>query len=271
MANSQYKGPKGSEILIQEWLEQIGATDISYVGHRNHPPDFTVMYSCRRIAIEVARLLPDVGWKRKTEIAFEKELRSLIEEVASDPSNPRWHSWCQYDSRDRCPSRSESEAWRERARKALRTGGSGGEFQLLSPTHLNGRGIVLELHPAGNQGSFSGVSEDEGYMIERTVVDQLSRWIGKKSAAVKNMRPSNENRLWWLVFDDDIVVAPAGILGTNREKMKGVVRDHIDTELWSKVVLVSRFQMERPPPTRPKWFWPLWENPQCVALPDSPY
>ena len=271
MTNSQYKGPKGSEISIQEWLEQIGATDISYVGHRNGPPDFTVMYSGKRIAIEVACLLPDVGWERKTEIAFEKELRNLIEETATDPSSPRWHSCCQYDSRDHCPSRSKSEAWKERARKALRTGGPGGEFQLLSPKKLNRRGIVLELHPAGNQGSFSGVSEDEGYMVERTVVDQLTRWVGKKSSTVNKMRPSNENHLWWLVFDDEIVVSPAGILGKNREKIESVVRDHIDTELWSKVVLVSRFQMERPPPTRPKWFWPLWENLQCVALPDSPY
>ena len=52
MANSQHKGPKGSEVPIQEWLEQIGATDISHVGERNSPPDFTVMYSSKRIAIE---------------------------------------------------------------------------------------------------------------------------------------------------------------------------------------------------------------------------
>ncbi len=271
MVNSQHKGPRDSEISIQEWLEQIGATDISYVGHQNSPPDFTIKYSGKTIAIEVARLIPDVGWERKTEIAFERELRTLIEEVASDPSNPRWHSWCQYDSRDRCPSRSDSETWKERARKALRTGGPGGEFQLLPPKQLNGRGIALELHPAGNQGSFGGVSEDEGYMIERTVVDQLVRWTDKKTLAVKKMEPAHEIRLWWLVFDDEIVIAPTGIMGESRETIENCVRDQIDIRLWSKIVLVSRFQIERPPPIQPKWFWPLWENSQCVALPDSPY
>ncbi len=270
MANSQHKGPKGSEIPIQEWLEQIGATDISYVGNRNSPPDFTIMYSGKRIAVEVARLLPDVGWENKTRIAFERELKNLIEEIASDPSNPRWHSSCQYDSCDRCPSRSESEAWKERARKALCTESSGGEFQLLPPKQLNGRGIVLELHPAGNQGSFSGVSEDEGYMIEATAVDRLVRWIDKKSSIVRKTKPVERGHLWWLVFDDEIVVAPAGRLGEGREKIENIVRDRIDTELWNKVVLVSRFQSERPPPIRPKWFWPLWENSQCPALPDSP-
>ena len=270
MANSQHKGPKGSEVSIQEWLEQIGATESCYVGGRGSPPDFTITYFGKRIAIEVARLLPDVGWDKKTEIAFERELRNLIEETASDPSNPRWHSWCQYDSRDRCPSRSESNAWKERARKALRTGDPGGEFQLLEPKQLKGRGIVLELHPAGNQGSFSGVSEDEGYMIEGTVMDQLVSWIDKKSSKVRKTKPIKGDCLWWLVFDDEIVMAPTGILGGSREKIENGVRDKIDTRLWSKVVLVSRFQSERPPPVRPKWFWPLWENPQFAALPDSP-
>ena len=271
MANSQRKGPKGSEIPIQEWLEQIGATDISYVGDRNSPPDFTIMYSGKKISIEVARLIPNVGWEKKTEIAFERELRDLIEEIASDPNNPRWHSSCQYDASDRCPSRSESEVWKERARKALCTAGPGGEFQLLSHNNLNGRGIILELYPAGNEGGFSGVSEDEGYMVEETTVDRLVRWIDKKSSLVRKTKPIDGNRIWWLVFDDEIVVAPAKFLMESREQIENIVRNKIDTKLWSKVVLVSRFQLDRPPPIRPKWFWPLWENPQCTALPDSPH
>ena len=270
MANNRHKGPRGSEIPIQEWLEQIGATDSFYVGDRNGPPDFTIMYSGKRIAVEVARLLPDVGWGKTTEMAFERELRNLIEEIASDSSNPRWHSWCKYDSRDRCPSRSESRAWKDRARKAMRTEGPGGEFQLLSPSQLNGGGIVLDLYPAGNQGSFNGVSEDEGYMIEATAVNQLVDWIDRKSSKVRRVNPINGSCLWWLVFDDEIVVAPPGFLEESRDKIENRVRERFDTELWSKIVLVSRFQWERPPPKQPKWFWPLWENSQCEALPDSP-
>ncbi|MCY4463139.1 MAG: hypothetical protein OXC26_22480 [Albidovulum sp.] len=272
MANSQHKGPKGSECPIREWLEQIGATDICYVGNQNEPPDFAITYSGERIAVEVARLLPAVGWGKETETAFGKELGKLIEEAASDPGSPRWESWCEYDSRDRCPSRSkaEAEAWKKRAREALLTRGPGGEFQLLSPKQLVGRGIVLGLRPARNQGSFSGVSVDEGYLIESMLVDQLICWTGKKSSKVKTNNLINKYCRWWLAFDDEIVIAPPGMLGRSRQKIESDVRGRIDTELWSKVVLVSRFQLEQPPPKKPKWFWPLWENPQCAALPDSP-
>ena len=270
VANSQQKGPKGSECPVLEWLEQIGATNICYVGDRNEPPDFEITYSEELVAVEVARLLPAIGWDKKIELAFERELKNLIEEVAKHPSNPRWHSWCQYDLRDRCPSLAQAKVWKERARKALLTRGPGGEFQLLSERQLVGRGIVLELHPAGNEGGFNGVSQDEGFMIEDTLVDQVVGWIDKKSTKVRKVRSNREDRHWWLIFDDEIVVAPVGLLGDSREKIEHGVRDSIDSELWSKVVLVSRFQLERPPPKRPKWFWPLWENPQCAELPDSP-
>ena len=32
VANSRLKGPKGSECPVREWLEQIGASDVRYVG-----------------------------------------------------------------------------------------------------------------------------------------------------------------------------------------------------------------------------------------------
>lgn len=270
MASSRRKRPKGSECPIGQWLEQIGATDIRYVGDRNEPPDFEIAYSGERVAVEVARLPLAAGWKKDVEIAFERELEQLIEEVVGYPGSPRWHSWCEYDSRDRCPSRPEAEAWKQRAREALLTEGPGGEFQLLPQERLVGRGIVLGLLPAGNQGSFIGVSEDEGYMIESALEDQLSRWIDKKSAKVRKVNRTNEHCRWWLVFDDEIVVAPAGVLGRSQEEIQSRVRCRIDKELWSKVVLVSRFQSEQPPPKQPKWFWRLWENPQSPALPDSP-
>ena len=270
VAIRQHKEPRGSEVPIQQWLEQIGATDIRYVGNRNEPPDFEITFAEERVAVEVARLLPATGWDKTTETAFENELRQLIEEIGKDPNNPRWHSWCQYDSRDRCPSRSKSKAWKERARQALRTAGAGGEFQLLEPEKLNGRGIVLELQPAGNQGSFGGVSEDEGYMIERTALDQLLSWIDKKSCKVRKIERLSGSRLWWLVFDDEIIVAPARNLKESQKTIGSAVRDQIDKRLWNKVVLVSRFQLEKPPPIQPKWFWPLWENSQFSRLPDSP-
>ena len=270
MASSQEDEPKGSEVSMREWLEQIGATDICYVGYRGSTPDFSITYSGERIAVEVARLLPSVGWHKKTEIAFARELNKLIKEVSSDPCNLRWHSWCQYDSRDRCPPPSGSEAWKERARAALRTGGPGGEFQLLSTKKLKGRGIVLELHPAGNQGSFNGVSEDEGYGIEGTLVDRVVEWVDKKTCIVRKTKSVTECCRWWLVFDDEILVAPAGFLGISRQKIENDVRDRTNTELWSKIILVSRFQIEKPPPTQPKWFWSLWENPRHPALPESP-
>ena len=270
MANSQQKGPKESEIPVREWLDQIGATDICYVGARNETPDFEITYSGERIAVEVLRLLPATGWDNSKKTAFEKELRNLTEEIASDPSNPRWHSRCEYDSRNRCPLPSQAEAWKQRAQKALLARGPGGEFQLLPTGQFVGRGIVLELLPAGNKGSFSGVSPDQGYVTEETLVDQVDYWIDRKSKIVRKTKPDSDDRHWWLVFDDEIVMAPVGILGENRERIELGVRDNANMGLWSKVVLVSRFQLEGAPPEWPKWFWPLWENPRCAALPDSP-
>ena len=270
MANSQQKGPKDSEIPVREWLDQIGATDICYVGDRGETPDFEVTYSGERVAVEVARLPPAVGWKKNVEIAFEKELRNLIEEVARDPGNPRWHSMCEYDARNRCPLPSQAEAWKERARKALLTRGLPREFQLLPTGQFVGRGIMLVLHPAGNEGSFGGVSQDQGYLIEETLIDQVDYWIDRKSKIVRKTKPDNDDRHWWLVFDDEILIAPTGNLRESREKIELGVRDSVDIGLWSKVVLVSRFQFEGTPPECPKWFWSLWENPRCTALPDSP-
>lgn len=271
VVNNRQKGPKDSEIPVREWLDQIGATDIRYFGDRNETPDFEITYFGERVAVEVARLPLAVGWKKNVEIAFERELKSLIEEIADDPGNPRWHSRCEYDSRDRCPLPSEAEAWKERARKALLTRGSRGGVQLLPLGQFVGRGIVLELLPAKNRGSFSGVSPDQGYMIESTLDNRLDYWIDRKSKIVREKKPDNDHRHWWLVFDDEIVMAPAGILRENREKIELGVRDNADIGLWSKVVLVSSFQLERAPPECPKWFWPLWENPRCAALPDSPF
>lgn len=84
------------------------------------------------------------------------------------------------------------------------------------------------------------------------------------------MKPVNEYCCWWLVFYDKIVVAPKGVFGQSREKIQIGVRGRNDTKLWSMFELVSQFQFEQPPPTMPKWFRPLWENPQCTTLPDCP-
>ena len=270
IVNSQEEGPRGSEVPIGKWLEQIGATDICYVGNIGKTPDFSITYLEERIGVEVVRLLPSEGWDRTREIAFERELKKLINELASDCRNPRWHSWCRYDARDRCPPPSASQLWKERAREALCTKGLGGEYQLLEPSKLKGRGVVLELHPAANQGGFNGIQSDEGYGLEETIIERVVYWVGEKSRLAKKESIDAQYDQLWLILDDDVLVAPSGILGEDRSRIQERIRERMNTGLWSKVVMVSRFQMEQPRPMMPKWFWALWENPGHPALPRSP-
>ena len=168
MAGKQQEGPRGSEVSIKEWLKQIGATEIRYVGDEEGggPPDFLMKYTDEEIAVEVTLLHDSEGWSKTEECAFERKLRHLIEEVSMEEVNaPRWHSRCEYDPREPRPPRSDCEGWKGKVRQALRTPGAGGNFQLLSPGRMRGCGVYLNLVPASNEGSFSGLSVDRGYLV----------------------------------------------------------------------------------------------------------
>ena len=60
--------PKDSEIPVEEWLRQIGATNIRYTGGLSQgPPDFVIEYCGEEIAVEVTLLHDVEGWGRTTE------------------------------------------------------------------------------------------------------------------------------------------------------------------------------------------------------------
>ena len=261
---------KGSEISAREWLEQIGATKIRFVGNGGGPPDFLIEYVGETIAVEVTRLLHYEGWERDEEIAFERELQTLIEAVWMEgDSTPRWHVRCEYDPREPCPPK---EMWIEHAREALRTAGpEGGEYQLLAPETIRGRGVNLELLPASNEGSFSGVSTDKGLEVVGTLIERIIDCVSAKAGKIANGKRSKNYSRWWLVLDDEVLIAPVGVLTADeRAKIEERIQGCDDRERWSKIVLMSRFQTTPPPPIREKWFYAPWEDPRHPPLPASP-
>ena len=266
MARTRQQGPKGSERSAEEWLRQIGATRIQYVGHCAGPPDFVIEFAGDEIAVEVC-LLHDVdGWNKKSirdhRFAFEKELGALIEEEATRQQNaPRWHAYCEYDDVETVSSIRDRAEWKDRARKALRTSGTGGEFQLLSKEKSKGRGIILILEPASSKGSFVGVSNNKGSIVAATLSEQIVCSIKEKGDKVRSGRRAKKYDRWWLVFDDEILMAPIEILtGEERGEIEARVCDCPGRAIWSKIVLMSRFQRVPPPQTVPKPYSVIWED-----------
>ena len=274
MAGRPQEGPKGSEVSIEEWLKQIGATEIRYVGDEDGggPPDFLMKYADEKIAVEVTLLHDSEGWRRDKERAFERELGHLIEEVSMEEGNaPRWHSRCEYDPREPRPPRSDCKGWKGKVRQALRTPGMGGNFQLLSPERMRGRGVYLNLVPASNEGSFAGVSVDRGYLVGPILAERVVACVKEKTNKIRQGKRSKKYGRWWLVFDDEMLRAPVGVLGADERKtIKKRVQKTDGREQWSKIVMVSRFQPTPPPSKPPKWFYALWEDPRHPALPESP-
>lgn len=265
--------PKGSEHSIKDWLEQIGATEIQFVGGESEggPPDYTIQYVGEQIGVEV-RLLDDItGWPRNKRMAFEKELKCLIEEVAQEKDAPRWHTCCEYDPKETQLPRPECMAWKEKVRKALRTKGTGEEIELLSPKIRRGRGVRLTLKPANNEGSFVGASVDEGDLVAQTLGDRVVACVKEKTNKVQRGNRSHRHLLWWLVFDDEILLVPIGVLGADeRAAIKAKVRACNGREQWSKIVIVSRFQTVPASQKFSRQFCALWEDPQHPPLPPSP-
>ena len=74
MKNGRRREPKDSEIPVGEWLEQIGAASIEYVGDDagGGPPDYKIEYGGERIAVEVRLLDDGIGWRTEKKRAFER-------------------------------------------------------------------------------------------------------------------------------------------------------------------------------------------------------
>ena len=264
--------PKGSEIPVGEWLDQIGARAIQYAGDDagGGPPDYTIEYEGEPVAVEVRLLDDGIGWRREKKVAFERELKALIEEETAGKDTPRWHSWVEYDPDEEGPPKRGDNAWRERVCEALRRREPRVEIQLLSAEDMRGRGIVLTLLRASNQGSFNGVDEDEGMMVGSVLEERIRACVKEKTGKVAQSARAQQYDRWWLVLDDEVLVAPKGVMSKDEQKhIEDSVRTCTGRSQWSKIILMSRFQTVESPEKQPKWFWPLWEDPRHAPLPCS--
>lgn len=291
--------PKGSETSAEQWLRQIGATSIRFLGDKREdgPPDYVIEYAGEEVAVEVTLVQHNDGWGNEKEIAFGRKLHDFISEVLRDESAPRW---CvlqvEYDKRQQGPPETGKEHawWKERLKTTLLSdvpAGTEREVQLMHPARRQGRGISLRLIRAGNEGGMAlrcsdalDVTTDEGHVLVPSLIEEITEAIRDKTlklakAKKRHSRAARYDR-WWLVLDDDVLIAPRAVLMPGeRAEIEEAIRLSNQEGTWSKVVLVSRRHhagdTECPPDAealreRPKWYWPMWEAAEHAPLPRSP-
>lgn len=257
-----------SEATCKDWLAQIGATDICFVGDQHGPPDFEARYRDELIAVEVTRTKERIGWSRELEFAFAKQLEDYIQEITNEIRNcPRWHASCEYDPRETRPPRKNDRYWRDQVRRALQERGHGGEFQLLPRGKINGRGVRLRLHPATDEGSFTSVQIDEAIFVASELGMCIAEDIRRKTVRVNNGNRSRKYNRWWLVLSDEICMSYPSALGDDSiHHIRQATQRSVGIAQWSKVVLLAR-HAGVDPSKRPVPFIPLWEGPLQDPLP----
>ena len=271
--------PHDSEQIVRPWFKQIGMVDLKHVGKEPGPPDFVGRYDGDRIAVEVTRLLPSDGWGLTKERAFAARLRALVARIYREiPDGPRWNVLCEYDPAQPCPSPRSTE-WEAEARRALSTPGLGGTFHLVPPHRQHGYGLELHLTPVPRGGAFGHLPEHDPDLVASALgsapvgelLSALPRVIAEKTSSIRSRSRYLSCDRWWLVLDDDILLAPASILFVpERRRISRCVAECADTALWSKVILYNRRQATPPPDPAPGWFWAIWECPTHPPLPANP-
>ena len=267
------RGPRGSEVPVGEWLRQIGCTDIEYVGEEEEgPPDYVARFHGDEVAIE-ATLLHDHAWPEEVRRSFERELREVIERHYADHSDTcLWHVVCEFDPAEAGPPRltgRKGRRARDRVARALR-GEESPPVQLLPEDDIRGWGVTLELLPASESWSLQRVESGEGSGVAQALTARVVGAVQRKTERREKGRRADRYDRWWLVLDDEILIAPKELLGPEeRGAVEERVRACSGRGRWSKIVLVSRFQTSPLPPKTPKWFWPLWEHPGDPPLPRS--
>ena len=268
MADKNTDCPKGSEISVKEWLQQIGATNIHFTGGLYHgPPDFVIRYGGEQVAVEVTRLHDVEGWGKDREHAILRKARELYKEAQKEGCS--WHGYIEYDPRESKKSMKD-RSWQERMRTALRSEYQG-EFQLLPSDRIEGEGIILHLLPEGNEGGIAQVSTNCGISLHDTLSERVIDTLEVKAEKMEKSENSHKFCQWWLVLDDEILVVSKNILVSSEIRtIEKRVRKCYSRRRWSKVVLMSRFQSVLPPAKPPKWFWLLWEDGDHPVLPKNP-
>ena len=233
--------PKGAEALAEGWLCRV-CNRLAYVGDGEGPPDFLIEYGGVEVAVEVMRMLDGDGWPRHKRIGFERTLAAVVRSVREEAGVPRWHVFCEYDPRERRPPPPRGP-WMDLVRDTLRTPGPGGTIQLIPYDKRVGRGVVVEYVPAGNDGSFSGVSEDIGIWVVGTALSQIGTCVAEKAGKVSRGKRAKRFSHWWLVLVEEVIIDHEG-LGAEWAAVEDGVRDCAGIGAWNKVVLLSRYSGE---------------------------
>ena len=150
-------------------------------------------------------MLDGEGWPREQRVAFERELEGVVDGIKHERGTPRWHVSCEYDPRELRPPKPGGE-WAESVRNALRRPGAGGEIQLVPDASRVGRGVVVKYLPTGNNGSFSGVSEDKGISVAETASTRIAACVRQKAQKVREGTRAQNYSRWWLLLEDEVVI-----------------------------------------------------------------
>jgi len=125
------------------------------------------------------------------------------------------------------------------------------------------------LTPASHEAALGHLREHDPCLVTSAaggapvheLANALPRVIAEKASKVRSRARYRSCTQWWLVLDDDILIAPSWILSSEeRTAISERVAQCPDVALWSKVVLFNRWQPTPPPAPAPGWFWTLWES-----------
>ena len=238
---SSRSGPRGSELVVQDWLQRRpDVVDIRYVGDLGEgPPDFLAVFHGEEVAIEVTRMSLDTGWPENQRLAFEAELQRVVQSVKDDPEAPRWHVFCKIDVRQPRPPKRHGE-WKKHVREALLSGSAPGSLQLMAEGERIGKGVVVEYSPASNDGSLPFANQLNAYFVVSSASTRILEEVRAKALKVRQSERAQRYPCWWLVLDDDIVIAHEGLTTKEWRDIRDAIASGEYIEVWSKVILISR-------------------------------
>ena len=239
---SKRGGPRGSELVVQDWLRrQPDIVDVRYVGDAGAgPPDFLAEFHGVEVAIEVTKMPLNMGWPEDRRLGFQAELQRVAQCVMGNPKVPRLHVLCTADARQPEPPKPNGD-WKEWLREALLGANGAGELQLMAESERVGRGVVVKYFPASNEGSLPLVNQGGAYGVVGTASIRIVEEVEAKAAKVRRSERAREHSNWWLILDDEVVLNYAGLNAGEWRHIRDAVETNEHKAVWSKVILVSRW------------------------------